>query len=673
MTQSDMVRSDTVPDKIETACINTIRMLAVDAVEQARSGHPGMPMGAAPMAYVLWTKFLRKNPADPKWFNRDRFVLSAGHGSMLLYAVLYLSGYDLTLDEIRAFRQWNSLTPGHPEYDLTPGVETTTGPLGQGFANGVGMAIAERHLAARFNRPGHEVVDHHTYGIVSDGDLMEGISHEAASLAGHLGLGKLVYLWDDNRMTIDGSTRLTFTEDVRGRFESYGWQVLQVEDGNDTLAIEKALVSAHECEDKPTLIGVRTTIGYGSPNKADTADVHGAPLGAGEVLATKQALNWPEQFPFCVPAEVRKHMNSTEAGTQMQLQWEADMDLYRTAYPDVALEFDAFLHGELPENWIEFLPEFAPDAAMATRAASGKVLGGILDAVPSMIGGSADLTGSNKTRGGRQHDFQEDLPSGSYLRFGVREHGMAAICSGIALHGGLRPYCGTFLVFSDYMRPAIRLSAIMRLPVIFVFTHDSIGTGEDGPTHQGVEQVMSLRAIPNLVVIRPADANETKQAWQVALQRSGGPTALILTRQGVPMVSGPSGGLDRGAYVLVEESGPDLDLILIGTGSELQYAVEAAGILAAEGISVRVVSMPSWELFAEQPAAYRSEVLPSTASRRVAIEAGVSLGWERYVGAEGTFVGMDRFGASAPGKVLFEKFGFTASRVLSEARVLLSA
>ena len=521
-------------NKIDTACINTIRMLAVDAVEQARSGHPGMPMGAAPMAYVVWTRFIRQNPTDPKWFNRDRFVLSAGHGSMLLYAILHLLGYEVSLDEIKAFRQWDSRTPGHPEYELTPGVETTTGPLGQGFANGVGMAIAEKHLAARFNRNRHRVIDHNTYGIVSDGDLMEGISHEAAALAGHLGLGKLVYLWDDNRITIDGSTRLTFTEDVCARFEAYGWQVLHVEDGNDTDAIERAIASARVCADKPTLIRVQTTIGYGSPNKANTADAHGAPLGADEVVRTKRELNWPEQPAFCIPSEVLDYMDSKKQGVQTQRVWEEEVARFRVSHPELGAELDAQLRGDLPGKWEDTLPDFTLDAAMATRAASGKVLSRILKAVPSMIGGSADLTGSNKTRGSSQDDFQRNVPSGSYLRFGVREHGMAAICSGIALHGGLRPYCGTFLVFSDYMRPAIRLSAIMRLPVIFVFTHDSIGTGEDGPTHQGVEHVMSLRAIPNLVVIRPADGNETKRAWQVAMKCTSGPTAVSYTHLTLP-------------------------------------------------------------------------------------------------------------------------------------------
>ncbi|MDE2730881.1 MAG: transketolase [Bacteroidota bacterium] len=658
--------------RLEADCINTIRLLAVDAVEAARSGHPGMPMGAAPMAFTLWTRFLRHNPADPTWFNRDRFVLSAGHGSMLVYALLHLTGYDLPLDEIRSFRQWGSRTPGHPEYRLTPGVETTTGPLGQGFANGVGMAIAEKHLAARFNREGFPIVDHYTYGLVSDGDLMEGISHEAASLAGHLGLGKLIYLWDDNHITIDGRAELAWSEDVPARFAAYDWHVIASVDGTDTGAIADALAEAKAEAGRPTLLCVRTTIGHGSPGKADSAAAHGAPLGADEAALTKQNLGWARDASFVVPDKVRAFMDAAPSGRKAHARWSALWVEYAEAHPDAASELNALLSGVLPNDWADVPGWIAEGASMATRAASGRVLGGLLDSVPGLMGGSADLTGSNKTRGGAQTDMQADHALGTYLRFGVREHAMAAICNGVALHGGLRPYCGTFLVFSDYMRPALRLSAIMELPVIYVFTHDSIGTGEDGPTHQGIEHLMSLRAMPNLLVFRPADANETCRAWHVAIQRHEGPTALILSRQGLPAVTGTVEGAEKGGYVLVREEGAACELILIGTGSELQYAMEAAAMLRAEGIGVRVVSLPSWELFAAQPLAYRTSVLPDECRARVVIEAGVSQGWERHVGLEGGIIGIDRFGASAPGGVLFEKFGFSAARVVEEARRVLA-
>ena len=662
--------------QLEAVCINTIRMLAVDAVEKARSGHPGMPMGAAPMGFTLWTQFLRHNPADPTWFNRDRFVLSAGHGSMLLYALLHLTGYDLPLEEIRNFRQWGSRTPGHPEFGVTPGVETTTGPLGQGFANGVGMALAEKHLASRLNRDGFNVVDHHTYGLVSDGDLQEGISHEAASLAGHLGLGKLIYLWDDNHITIDGHTDMSWSEDVPGRFKAYGWHVVAGIDGLDTQAIAQAIEDAKEATDRPSLLCIQTTIGYGSPGKADSADSHGAPLGASEVTLTKQALGWPTDDTFVVPTQVRSAMDGRAAGEKAQQEWTAIMKEYASAYPAEAAELNALCRGTLPTGWKE-RPEWLDEhPAMATRAASGKILSGLLEKIPGFIGGSADLTGSNKTRGAVQTDFQRELSGGSYVRFGVREHGMAAICNGIALHGGLRPYCGTFLVFSDYMRPAVRLSALMGLPVVFVFTHDSIGTGEDGPTHQGVEQLMSLRAIPDLVVLRPADANETWQAWQVAIQRTDGPTALILTRQGLPSVTGALHGVAKGGYTLGDnDPTPDKqrdEVILIGTGSELQYAVEAAGELRTEGHRVRVVSIPSWELFDAQDSGYQEQVLPPEIDARVVIEAGVSLGWERYAGPKGIVISIDEFGASAPGKVMFRKFGFTTREVVRAARQLLT-
>ncbi len=658
-----------ISKELESLCIDTIRMLAVDAVECAKSGHPGMPMGAAPMAYVLWTEFMRHSPANPDWFNRDRFVLSAGHGSMLLYALLHLTGYDLPLEEIKDFRQWGSKTPGHPEYGITPGVETTTGPLGQGFGNGVGMAIAEAHLAARFNQEEGKIIDHYTYGIVSDGDLMEGISHEAASLAGHLGLGKLIYLWDDNRVTIDGGLDLSSSESVQDRFAAYGWQVVRDVDGADTQAIREALHEARGYTSQPSLICVRTTIGHGSPNKGGTAAAHGAPLGPDEVTLTKQAQGWQTKSQFYVPADVKAAMDCTASGIEQENEWGLHRSAYENLYPTDLAEFDALQANELPAGWFDEAEKINVEQAMATRAASGKVLETLLENVPGLIGGSADLTGSNKTKGKVQNVLTRNEQSGSYLYYGVREHAMAAISNGLALHGGLRPYCATFLVFSDYLRPSLRLSALMGLSVIYIFTHDSIGTGEDGPTHQGIEQVMSLRAIPNLVVLRPADVNETRYAWREAMLREDGPTALILTRQGVPPSTKTLDEVARGAYVVTGENESEPQVILIGTGSELQYAVAAASMLMSEGIATRVVSMPSWELFAQQPDSYREKVLPKSVPIRVAIEAAVSLGWDRYASH---MVCMDRFGASAPGKVLFEQFGFTAERVAEVARQALS-
>ena len=658
---------------LDTLSINTIRLLAVDAVQRANSGHPGLPMGAAAMAYVLWTRLLKHNPNDPAWLNRDRFVLSAGHGSMLLYALLHLTGYDLPLDELKNFRQWGSKTPGHPENFLTPGVETTTGPLGQGFANGVGMAIAERFLAATFNRPGFGLIDHYTYAIVSDGDLMEGVTHEAASLAGHLGLGKLIYLYDDNEISIDGSTDLAFTEDVEKRFEAYGWHVQHVDDGNDLAAVEAALEQARAETDRPSLIAVRTIIGFGSPNKEGTEHVHGSPLGEDEVVLTKRHLGWPEDQFFHVPDAVRDHMRAAlSTGAAQQADWNDLQARYRTAHPDLAQQFDAWTSDTLPDGWEAALPTFEVGEKLATRAASGTVLDAIVPALGNLVGGSADLTPSNKTRAKVQEDFQKDNPDGGYLRFGVREHGMAAACNGIALHGGLRPYCGTFLIFSDYLRPSLRLSALMHAPVVYVFTHDSIGLGEDGPTHQAVEHYMALRAIPNLTFIRPADATETAQAWQAALENTTGPTALALTRQKLATLdrSASMGDLSKGAYVL-RDSDRALDLILIASGSEVGLVVEAAKVLQGEGVGVRIVSMPSWELFAQQPQAYRDDVLPPSVTKRLAVEAGVTLGWERHVGTEGRILGLDRFGASAPGHVLFEQFGFTVENVLTHARALL--
>jgi len=651
--------------KLERLCIDTIRMLAIDAVECARSGHPGMPMGAAPMAYVLWTEFLRHNPKDPHWLNRDRFVLSAGHGSMLLYALLHLTGYDLPLDEIKKFRQWGSKTPGHPEYGSTPGVETTTGPLGQGFGNGIGMAIAEAHLAARFNQEDFSLIDHYTYGIISDGDLMEGISHEAASLAGHLGLGKLIYLWDDNQITIDGTLNLCSTEHIQTRFTAYQWQVIPHVDGTDVQAIREALQQARDCKDRPSLICVRTTIGHGSPNKSGTAASHGAPLGPEEAILTKQAQDWKTDVPFFIPPEVSNIMDFTVRGAEYQEEWRSLRSTYQSLFPKEFAELKSIRHRTLPDGWADSLQQLELDTAMATRGASGLALNTLLHTIPGLIGGSADLTGSNKTKGKDQKILSSKDFSGTYIYYGVREHGMAAISNGLALYGGLRPYCATFLVFSDYLRPSLRLSALMRIPVIYIFTHDSIGTGEDGPTHQGIEQIMSLRAIPNLVVLRPADANETRYAWREAILRKDGPTALILTRQSVPSLTGTLDKVALGGYIVTPESGESPEVILIGTGSELQYCVGAASILESEGISTRVVSIPSWELFSKQSQAYIEKIIPMSASVRVAVEAAVSLGWERFANYT---VCIDRFGASAPGKVLFDQFGFTTDHVAQVAR-----
>ncbi len=669
-----------MPDpQTDALAVNTLRFLAVDAVEQARSGHPGMPMGAAPMAYALWTRVLRFDPGAPAWPDRDRFVLSAGHGSMLLYGLLHLAGYDLSLDDLRAFRQWGSRTPGHPESFVTPGVETTTGPLGQGFGAGVGMAVAERHLAARFNRPGFPVVDHFTYVIAGDGDLMEGVCAEAASLAGHLGLGRLIVLYDDNRITIEGSTGLTFTEDVEARFRAYGWQVLSVEDGNDTAAVEAALVEARADGERPTLIRVRTHIGFGSPAKQDTADVHGAPLGPDEARRAKENLGWPPDAAFRVPPEAREpFLAAARRGRQAREAWEALVARYREAHPDLASELERRTAGRLPEGWDADLPAFPADPkGTATRSAGGAVLNALARRLPELIGGSADLGPSTKTLLKGEQDFSRDRPAGRNLHFGVREHAMAAVMNGMANHGGVRPFGSTFFVFADYLRPSLRLAALMGLPVVHVFTHDSIFVGEDGPTHQPVEHLASLRAMPNLVVIRPADAGETVEAWKVAVERTDGPTALVLTRQNVPVLDrgalGPAEGLRRGAYVLQEAAGgPDaVRLILIATGSEVHLALGAAERLEADGVATRVVSLPSWELFEAQERSYRDEVLPPRVEARVAVEAGATFGWERYVGARGRVVGLDRFGASAPAAVLAERFGFTVDNVVRAAREVI--
>jgi transketolase len=654
---------------------DTIRGLAMDSVQKANSGHPGMPMGMADVAVVLWTRFLKHNPADPTWPDRDRFILSAGHGSMLLYSLLHLSGYDLPLDQLQAFRQWGSRTPGHPEFRLAAGVETTTGPLGQGLANAVGLAIAERWLAARFNQPDFEIVRHYTYVMASDGDLMEGISHEACALAGHLGLGKLIVLYDDNGISIDGPTSLAFSEDVVLRFTAYGWHT-QAIDGHAQLAVEAAIEAAQAESDRPSLIACKTHIGFGSPNRQDTSKAHGEPLGAGEVRLAKQRLGLPLDGQFYVPEEVRDFMReSGVAGAALQAAWKETLARYEAAHADLAATFDAATSGHLPEGWDRDLPTFPANKPMATRAASGAVLDTLARRLPTLLGGSADLTPSNNTLPKGEHALSREDFSGRYIHFGVREHGMGSILNGLALHGGVQPYGGTFLIFSDYMRPSIRLAALMELPVVFVFTHDSIGLGEDGPTHQPIEHLTSLRAIPNLAVFRPADAAETVEAWRVALTRRRGPTALILTRQAIPILdraryTPAAHGAARGAYVLGDAKDPEV--ILIGTGSEVHLALAAQETLAAENVRARIVSMPCWELFDEQSKEYRETVLPPTIRARVAVEAGATLAWGRYVGLDGNIVGLDRFGASAPCQALYQNLGLTAEAVAEAARRVLS-
>jgi len=676
----------------DNLCINTIRFLSVDAVEKANSGHPGLPMGAAPMAYVLWTRFLRYNPANPRWFNRDRFVLSAGHGSALLYSLLHLTGYDLPLEQIKQFRQWGSQCPGHPERGRTPGVETTTGPLGQGFGNGVGLAIAESYLAARYNRPGHEVVNHYTYVLAGDGDLMEGVSSEAASLAGHLKLGKLICLYDDNHITLSASTHITFTEDRDRRFEAYGWHTQTVENGNDLEAIDRALRAAQAEKNRPSLLLVRTHIGYGSPHKEDTFEAHGSPLGAKEVKLTKQAMGWPLDPAFHIPDKVLAHFRlALENGKQAEAEWDAAFSDYSKSFPVLAQEFQQGLAGELPKGWDAGIPIFPPDPkGMATRAASGKALNAICRKLPSLIGGSADLDPSTKTALEAQGDFDNPREEagnlqgsagggwsygGRNVHFGVREHAMGSIANGLAVHGGIIPFTATFLIFSDYMRPPIRLAAMMEQRVIFVFTHDSIALGEDGSTHQPVEQLASLRAIPNLLVIRPGDANETAVAWRVALESRDRPVALVLTRQDVPTLDrtqfAAANGLRRGAYILADSPNGKPDIILIGTGSEVSLVIAAGQKLTKNKINVRIVSMPSWELFDAQPRSYRDSVLPPLVHKRLAVEAGATQGWRKYVGDDGGVVGVDRFGASAPGPVVMRKYGFSVENVCKRARALL--
>jgi transketolase len=655
-------------------CIDTIRTLAMDAIQKADSGHPGLPMGAAPMAYVLWQNHLRHNPRDPAWPDRDRFVLSAGHGSMLLYGLLHLTGYDLGMDDLQAFRQWGSRTPGHPEWGHTPGVEATTGPLGQGAANAVGMAMAERHLAHRFNRPGFELVNHFTYALVSDGDVMEGVAAEAASLAGHLGLGKLIYLYDYNDVTLDGPASLTFSEDVCKRYEAYGWHVQRVEQGNtDLAAIDAALHAARSETARPSLILVHTTIGYGSPKKAGTAAAHGSPLGADEVAATKRALAWDTDARFHVPDDVRTYMGqAVERGARAQSAWETRFRAYAEAHPELAEAWRACMSGALPAGWEADLPRWDVGAQVATRAAASKVQQVIAARVPWLIGGDADLGGSTKTMISDSGDFDGTSGAGRNIRFGVREHAMGAICNGLQYHGGIRPFASTFFVFSDYMRPSVRLAALNHQPVIYVWTHDSIGVGEDGPTHQPVEHLMALRAMPNLHLVRPADAEESRDAWVYAMSRANGPTALVLTRQNLPVLDRAAAGAGspaRGAYVLADAE--RIDAIVIASGSEVTLAMDARALLAREGISVRVVSMPCWDRFREESAEYREAVLPAAVTARVSVEAGSTFGWETWIGPQGVAVGLDRFGASAPGELLMVKLGFTAERVAAAVRGLL--
>ena len=673
MTQEQKITGE----DLERLCINTIRFLSVDAVERARSGHPGAPMGLAPLGFVLWDRFLKHNPQDPSWPDRDRFILSNGHASALLYSLLHLVGYDLPLDELKNFRQWGSKTPGHPEYRLTPGVELTTGPLGQGFANGVGMAIAERWLAATYNRPGHEIVDHRTYAIVSDGDLMEGVASEAASLAGTLRLGKLIYLYDDNDISIEGGTDITFTENVGQRFEAYGWQVIGPIDGMDPAAVDAALRSAQTDETRPTLIICGTVIGFGSPNKAGTGGVHGEPLGAEEAVLAKKTLGWDYPEPFTVPDEASTYLRKAlDRGASLQQEWQTRMASYRRDYPDEASRLEEAWSGELPEGWDRGLSElFQPGAdPVATRDASGRVMNAIVERVHSLMGGSADLAPSTKTLLLNRGDYGPQDYGAPNFHFGVREHAMGSVANGMALHGGVLPYTATFLIFADYMRPAIRLGALMGLRVVYLFTHDSVGLGQDGPTHQPIEQLLGLRAVPNVVVLRPADATETVEAWKIAVERRDGPCVLALTRQNLPVLNrselAPASGVRRGGYLLWQAT-EDPEVILIGTGSEVPIVLDAGKTLQEKGVSARVVSMPSWELFDDQPEEYRESVLPAQVTARVSLEAGTPLGWERYVGPRGQAIGVDHFGASAPIEVLYEKFGLTSERVVEEATRLL--
>jgi len=663
---------------LTTLAINTIRVLSIDAVQKANSGHPGLPMGAAAMAYTLWTRHLRHNPRNPHWANRDRFILSPGHGSMLIYSLLYLTGYEVSLDEIKNFRQWGSITPGHPEYHVTPGVETTTGPLGQGAANAVGFALAEAFLAAKFNRPGHQIVDHYTYAIVSDGDLMEGISGEAASLAGTWGLGKLICLYDSNDITLDGKANMTFNEDVAARYRAYGWHTLLVENGNDVEAIDAAIRAAKAVTDQPSLIVVKTVIGYGSPNKGGTSEAHGSPLGADEIKLVKDFYGFPQEA-FHIPGTALEHFREAiERGAAQEHAWNQQMVAFHSTYPEVADTYERALAGHLPDGWDADLPRFTPEKKIATRNASGQVLNAIAKHIPTMIGGDADLAGSTKTLiKGEGNTGYHDV-SARNVRFGVREHAMGAIVNGLALHGGIiKPYSATFLTFSDYMRPTIRLGALMAIRTLYVFTHDSIGVGEDGPTHEPVEHVMSLRLIPGLYTFRPADANETAATWRQAMLLDK-PAVLVFTRQDLPVLMGDGrGGVDavyagvsRGGYVLADCDGTP-EVILLGSGSEVHIAHEAYKALTAEGVKARLVSLPCWELFDQQPAEYKESVLPTGVTARVSIEAGVTSGWQKYVGLNGIAIGVDRFGASAPYQRIYEEYGLTPTAVIDAAKRLL--
>jgi transketolase len=646
--------------------VNTIRTLSIDAVQKANSGHPGAPMGLAPAAYAIWARHLRHNPSNPTWANRDRFVLSNGHASMMLYSLLHLTGYEaMTMEQIQNFRQWGSITPGHPEVGLTPGVEMTTGPLGQGLSTAIGMAMAEAQLNAKYG----DIIDHYTFGICSDGDLMEGITAEASSIAGHLGLGKLIFLFDDNNITIDGTTEISFTEDVLKRYEAYGWHTDRVDDGNDIDGIDAAITRAKAVTDKPSMISVRTVIGFGSPAKAGKSSSHGSPLGWEEIKLTKAALDWPYEEPFTVPAEVRAHMDARENGGKLDEAWQAKL----AAHPAQA-ELSRRLSGKLPSNWADALPTFEPsEKGMATRASGGKVIEKIYEVLPELTGGSADLAGSTKTLHEKFGVMATRSFNGQNIHYGVREHGMAAIANGMTVHGGVRGFGSTFLVFADYMRPSLRLAALSHIPSLMVFTHDSIGLGEDGPTHQPVEHLASLRAIPNYTVLRPADANEVSECWKVAIERTNGPTAIVLTRQDVPTYdrskNGAFGDATHGAYVVADASNPSL--ILIATGSEVDPTFKAWEMLKAEGIAARLVSMPSWEVFADQPDAWQERVLPNNISKRLAVEAGIAMGWQKWVGSEGDTVTMDSFGASAPSEVLFDKFGFSPENIVARAKALL--
>jgi transketolase len=660
-----------VSKELQEKAINTLRFLSADGVQQANSGHPGLPMGTAAIAYTIWTRHLHHNPQNPKWVNRDRFILSGGHGSMLLYSLLHLTGYDLSLDELKHFRQWGSHTPGHPEVGITPGIETTTGPLGQGFSNGVGMAVAEEHMAAVYNRPGYPIFDHYIYAIVTDGDLMEGVASEAASFAGHQQLGRLIYCYDDNHISIDGPTDISFSEDRAMRFEAYGWQVLTVKDGNDAEEIDRAIIAAKQ-DPRPSIIMCRTHIGFGLPTRQDTSKAHGEPPGDEELNGAKEKLGWPLEPRFYIPEDVLDLYRSAVAdGTRREKEWNEQFTRYQKAEPVLAKELSRRIRKELPEDWTKSLPVFPTDPkGMATRAASGKVINAVAGILPELVGGSADLTPSNNTWIQESKAFQPESRSGRYFHFGVREHGMGAIVNGMALYGELIPYGATFLVFSDYMRGALRVGAFSHIPSIWIYTHDSIGLGEDGPTHQPVEHLAALRAIPNMLVLRPADANETVEAWRIAIERKDGPTVLALTRQACPTVDrsiyAPASGVRKGAYILYEPEDKKPEVILMASGSEVQIVLDAAMILKEKGVAARVVSFPSWELFKAQDAAYRNSVLPRDIPQRVAVEAGVSLGWREWVGDRGSMITLDHFGASAPYKELYQHFGITKEAVVEK-------